>query len=73
MKILLDMPQDKVHLLDSIAKIQGKSRSELIRQSVEKFIEFESVVALEQCFGAWKTKKIDGVKLQRKLRKEWDT
>ena len=47
------------------------SRAELIRQAVAGFLA-ENRAGLEDSFGIWKKRGVDGVKYQDNLRGEWD-
>jgi len=75
MRTIVDIPPHDIGVLDSLARHKNASRTELIRQAVQLFIEKNTnLPTLEEMFGLWKDRKEigDGVEYQRKMRSEWE-
>lgn len=74
MRTIVDLPEEHVRALDRLREREDVSRAELIRRAVEAYVQSHSVKALKDLpgFGAWKRKRVEGVKYQRRLRSEWD-
>jgi hypothetical protein len=71
MRTLVDIPGDELEELNSLSRSRKVSRAELIRQAVAGFLA-ENRAGLEDSFGIWKKRGMDGVKYQEKLRGEWE-
>jgi metal-responsive CopG/Arc/MetJ family transcriptional regulator len=71
MRTLVDIPEDELEELNSLSKSRKVSRAELIRQAVAGFLA-QNKAGLEDSFGLWKSKGMDGVVYQEKLRNEWE-
>lgn len=54
-----------------LGRARKVSRAELIRQAVAGYLE-QNRAGLEDSFGLWKKKAVDGVKCQEQLRGEWE-
>lgn len=70
MRTLVDLPEDELEELNILSRSRKVSRAELIRQAVSGFLA-QNKAALEDSFGIWKKKGVDGVEYQEKLRREW--
>jgi metal-responsive CopG/Arc/MetJ family transcriptional regulator len=71
MRTLVDIPEDELEELNVLSRTRKVSRAELIRQAVAGFLA-ENKAGLEDSFGIWKHKGMDGVAYQEKLRGEWE-
>jgi metal-responsive CopG/Arc/MetJ family transcriptional regulator len=71
MRTLVDIPEDELEELNSLSRSRKVSRAELIRQAVAGFLA-ENRAGLEDSFGIWSKRGVDGVKYQEKLRGEWE-
>jgi hypothetical protein len=71
MRTLVDIPEDELEELNLLSRSRKVSRAELIRQAVAGFLA-ENRAGLEDSFGIWKKRGVDGVKYQEKLRREWE-
>ncbi len=71
MRTLVDLPEVELEQLTVLSKVRRVSRAELIRQAVAGYLE-QNKTGLEDSFGLWKTKGVDGVKYQERLRGEWE-
>lgn len=70
MRTLVDIPEDELEALTSLSRSRRVSRAELIRQAVAGFLA-QNKAGLEDSFGLWKGRGVDGVEYQEKLRREW--
>jgi hypothetical protein len=71
MRTLVDLPEGELEQLNVLSKSRRVSRAELIRQAVAGYLE-QNKAGLEDSFGLWKKKAVDGVKYQERLRGEWE-
>ena len=71
MRTLVDLPEEELEQLTVLSKARRVSRAALIRQAVAGYLE-QNKTGLEDSFGLWKKKPIDGVKYQERLRSEWE-
>jgi len=67
----VDLPEEELEQLNLLSKARRVSRAALIRQAVAGYLE-QNKTGLEDSFGLWKKKPIDGVKYQERLRSEWE-
>lgn len=71
MRTLVDLPEGELERLNILSRARKVSRAELIRQAVAGYLE-QNKVGLEDSFGLWKKKAVDGVEYQERLRGEWE-
>jgi metal-responsive CopG/Arc/MetJ family transcriptional regulator len=71
MRTLVDIPEGELEELNALSRSRKMSRAELIRQAVSGFLA-QNKAGLESSFGLWKSRGVDGVKYQEKLRSEWE-
>ncbi len=71
MRTLVDLPEAELEQLNALSRERRVSRAELIRQAVSGYLE-QNRTGLEDSFGLWKKKGVDGVKYQERLRGEWE-
>lgn len=71
MRTIVDIPEHQIEQLAQLGKEQNKSRAELIRQAIAKYLENYSEQE-SQVFGIWSNRQEDGLSYQEKLREEWD-
>jgi hypothetical protein len=72
MRTIVDLPDRQIEALERICQRRKLSRTELIRQAVDSYLQ-EHLPARDEAFGLWKREgpNEDGVAFQRRLRKEW--
>ena len=70
MRTLVDIPEDELEEFTSLSRSRKVPRPELIRQAVAGFLA-ENRAGIEDSFGIWKQRGVDGVEYQEKLRREW--
>ena len=71
MRTLVDLPEAELEQLNALSRQRRVSRAELIRQAVAGYLE-QNRTGLEETFGLWKKKGVDGVRYQERLRGEWE-
>ena len=71
MRTLVDIPDGELEQLTVLSRSRNVSRAELIRQAVSRFLS-ENKAGLENSFGLWKKRAVDGVEYQERLRGEWE-
>ena len=72
MRTIVEIPQEQIEEMDRLRKTKRVSRTELIRQAVETFLREQRQTAGHGAFGIWKSKPVDALAMERKLRKEWE-
>jgi|GEM_PF-404325 len=72
MRTIVEIPEEKIQVLDKLSKKENVSRAELIRRAIESYLQVSSDKDMDSHFGSWKRKPLDSVKWQRDLRKEWE-
>jgi len=71
MRALIDMNDAQVEALDTLAKRMRKSRAALIRAAIDDYLDRHRRAQVEDGFGLWGKRKIDGLAYQEKARGEW--
>ena len=71
MRALIDMSDAQVEALDTLAKRVRQSRAALIRAAIDDYLDRHRRVMVEEGFGLWSRRKIDGLDYQEKARSEW--
>ncbi len=73
MKTLITITEAQRQLLADICKKKGISRAEAIRQAIEEYGQkIRATIEAPDVFGMWKSKPVDALKYEDKLRNEWD-
>lgn len=79
MRTLVDIPENLLEELTAFAKKLQISRAELIRRSLDAYVDVLKQAAsrseedpIEATRGLWKDRRVDGVEYQRRLREEWE-
>ena len=72
-RFLVDVPDNDLAKIDSIARAEGKSRAAVLREAVSEYIAESSKDWLEAGFGLWAKHGFtqDGMDYQNRLREEW--
>lgn len=71
MRTLVDLPDTELEELTALSRSRKTSRAELIRQAVAGFLA-QNRAGVDESFGLWKARGVDGVEYQKKLRDEWE-
>jgi predicted transcriptional regulator len=71
MRALIDMNEAQVEALDALAKRVRQSRAALIRSAIDDYLARHHRTQVDDGFGLWGKRKVDGVAYQEKMRREW--
>jgi metal-responsive CopG/Arc/MetJ family transcriptional regulator len=71
MRILVDIEELDLALLDRLATQAKRSRAALIREAIADFLRHKRAPPENDGFGLWGKGKVDGLAYQRKMRAEW--
>ena len=71
MRALVDMNDAQINALDTLAKRMRQSRAALIRAAIDEYLARHRREQVEDGFGLWGTRKVDGLAYQEKTRSEW--
>ncbi|KKN78240.1 hypothetical protein LCGC14_0352400 [marine sediment metagenome] len=71
MRALVDMNDAQIEALDSLAKRVRQSRAALIRAAIDDYLGRHHREQVEDGFGLWGKRKVDGLAYQEKARSEW--
>lgn len=71
MRTVVDLPQEELEALKTLAQREGISQAEAIRRSVRSYLASQPLPGTASpAFGLWAQGK-DGVAYQREIREEW--
>jgi len=71
MRALIDMNDAQVEALDTLAKRVRRSRAALIRAAIDEYLGRHHSEQVEDGFGLWGKRQVDGLTYQEKVRGEW--
>jgi metal-responsive CopG/Arc/MetJ family transcriptional regulator len=71
MRTLVDIPQNLLEEIDSLAKREDISRAEAVRRAIADYVAAKSPSRPGAAFGIWKSKRIDALDYEDSLRGEW--
>ena len=76
-RTLVDIPAEELQRLTALSKERKVSRAHLVRCAVSQYLAEEEGKetrkdTLDELFGIWKDRNIDGLAYQEMMRKEWD-
>lgn len=72
LRILIDIPEEDLGLLNKLSRANKRSRAELVRQAIANYLGPHKRAGKMEGFGLWAGgRRIDGVVYQDRLRKEW--
>jgi metal-responsive CopG/Arc/MetJ family transcriptional regulator len=71
MRTLVDLPERELEQLTILSRSRKTSRAELIRRAVAGYLA-QNRAGLEDSFGLWKDRGVDGVAYQERMRGEWE-
>ncbi|MDR3279517.1 MAG: hypothetical protein LBT23_03300 [Synergistaceae bacterium] len=70
-RIVLDLPDEDLRLLDTIRDIHKKPRAVIIRTAISDYLASNRMDEADDAFGVWHEKNGDGLEFQASLREEW--
>jgi len=72
MRTVIDLPDEQIEPLKTLANSLNVSRAELIRRAVADYLRRFEAPAEDTAFGIWKHRDEDGLAYQERMRSEWD-
>lgn len=74
MRTIIELPEEQLRALDAWRHARGISRAEAVRRAVAILLEDEAEtrVSVDAAFGLWRSRGLDGLIEQERLRAEWD-
>jgi metal-responsive CopG/Arc/MetJ family transcriptional regulator len=70
-RIVIELPDEDLRLLDAIKETQNMPRSEIIRLAINDYLAVNRMDEPDTAFGVWQEKNGDGLGFQTALRDEW--
>ncbi len=70
MRIVVDIPEPHLRELDRLASRERGSRGAIVRQAITEYLDRYAPQALDDAFGLWGERKVDGLAYQEKVRSE---
>ena len=70
-RIVIDLPDEDLRLLDAIKDVQKKPRAEIIRAAISGYLKNNRAIETGSAFGVWRLDNGDGLTFQTILREEW--
>lgn len=71
MRALIDMNPAQVEALDALAQEVRQSRAALIRAAIDDYLSRHQRKQVEDGFGLWGKRQVDGLVYQENARREW--
>ena len=71
MRTLIDIPENLLAEIDSLAKRERISRAEAVRRAMAEYVAKRSASKADAAFGIWKSKPVDALDYEDSLRGEW--
>lgn len=71
MRTIIDIPNDVLGEIDSLAKREDISRAEAVRRAVAEYVEKHRSAHGDTAFGIWKPRRIDPLAYEDELRGDW--
>ena len=71
MRTIVDIPEEKIKELDELGKKENQPRAVLIREAIGEYLHKRKKDGSE-VFGLWKSRKIDSLKYEKEIRKDWE-
>lgn len=72
MRTLIDIPESLLAEVDELAQRENISRAEAVRRAMKEYIEHRRAPRPNAAFGIWKSRRIDALKYEESLRREWE-
>lgn len=71
MQAVIDLPEEQIEPLNTLAASLELSRTELIRRAVADYLRRFEPTTEDVAFGIWQQRNEDGLEDQARLRSEW--
>jgi predicted transcriptional regulator len=70
MRTVVDIDEPHLRELDLLASRERRSRGAMVREAIAEYPDRRAPQALDDAFGLWGERKIDGLRYQEKVRRE---
>jgi predicted transcriptional regulator len=70
-RIVIDLPDEDLRLLDTIKDIHKKPRAAIIRTAISEYLASNRIDEEDDAFGVWHGENGCGLEFQITLRREW--
>lgn len=71
MRILIDANEAQVVALDALARRRRRPRAAVIRAAIDDYLARHHREQVDDSYGLWGKRKVDGLAYQEKVRSEW--
>lgn len=71
MRMTIELSAEQVRRLAEVCRLEGVSRAEVIRRAVVGYLDAGHGRDAGDAFGIWRDRNVDGLQLERRLRREW--
>ena len=71
MRTIIQLPDDQLDGLAALCRREGISRAEAVRRAVAEYTRARLRQNEDTAFGLWRRRRVDGVRYQQRLRREW--
>jgi hypothetical protein len=71
MRTIIELPETQLDALDAWCRREGISRAEAIRRAIASHLHEARTGGDRPAFGLWRTRPVDGLAYERRLRDEW--
>lgn len=71
MRTLVDIDESHLKELDRLASRERRSRAAMVREAIAEYLDKRTPQALDDAYGLWGERKVDGLRYQEKVRSEW--
>jgi metal-responsive CopG/Arc/MetJ family transcriptional regulator len=71
MRTLVDIPAEDLDLVNGVVKKLDISRAEFVRRAISSYLEPHRADPAAEAFGIWRSRPVDGLEYQERMRGEW--
>ena len=71
MRMTIELSEEQLRRLADVCRREGVSRAEVIRRAVAYYLDARYVCDRDDLFGIWRDRSVDGLRFERRLRREW--
>ena len=71
MRAIIELPEEQVRQLADVCRRENVSRAEVIRRAIAGYLDARHLSDREDAFGIWRDRNVDGLRYERRLRREW--
>ena len=71
MRTLVDIDEPHLKELDRLANRERRSRAAMVREAIAEYLDKRTPQALDDAYGLWGERNVDGLRYQEKVRSEW--